>query len=436
MSLREDTLKSLTSSVANSFNELWSFRHEFEQSMFTSYDEAAVKIAMGWDPAFLPNFQFSGEALVSSQKDFFGCFALGEAIAEFLIGLESYGAHDILSGKDYDQYANFCAYNTSFHLIDSFLCLHGSFYIRDPVQGAAWKMLRRMDRPKRGTLVTTLEPVRLITPKRDRCNYVVATLNSNTVDWKFSPVNSGSVHSHRWRAFGELLLRILESDGIGSIREEIRQFFSYFAGRLSYLGVADADYHTVDGFRRMVRFACLDPPMREQVRSPNVSDLRNLSIYRNRTVDDYMRLVGKLLDPSVIGPIPKAVGLYFKRLAQGLIVSVGPLLNSVISKAKETLEGEPDSFRNGLESSFLMSNLVELDSSKIVDSQVYDHIDEDIRNLLKKYFGTQRYLPIPENIVSWQVGAAANPVFRMIRSPVTFGPALSPNPSWFPKPKE
>jgi hypothetical protein len=149
-----------------------------------------------------------------------------------------------------------------------------------------------------------------------------------------------------------------------------------------------------------------------------------------------MRLVGKLLDPSVIGPIPKAVGLYFKRLAQGLIVSVGPLLNSVISKAKETLEGEPDSFRNGLESSFLMSNLVELDSSKIVDSQVYDHIDEDIRNLLKKYFGTQRYLPIPENIISWQVGAAANPVFRMIRSPVTFGPALSPNPSWFPKPKE
>jgi len=63
MSLREDTLKSLTSSVANSFNELWSFRHEFEQSMFTSYDEAAVKIAMGWDPAFFRISNFLGRLL-------------------------------------------------------------------------------------------------------------------------------------------------------------------------------------------------------------------------------------------------------------------------------------------------------------------------------------------------------------------------------------
>ena len=429
-------MKGFVASTVGSFKELWRFRREFEQLTFQTYDEAASQLALNWDPAFLPNFQFAGETLHSRQKNVFGIFPLGEAIAEFLIGLESLGAHDILSEKDYDQYANFCAYNSSFHLIDAFLCLHGSFYVHGPVESASWKILRRIDRPEyRRIPVTTLEPVGLVGPKRGLCNYVFASLDANTAEWKCIPVDLRSVHRSRWRAFGDLLLRLLDSDGVDSIRVEIRQFFSYFAGRLSYLGFDDSNYQTASGVRRMVRFACIDPPRREEVRSPNVADLRNLSIYRNRTVDDYMRLVGKELDPSKIGPIPKAIGVYFKRLAQGLILSVGPLINSVIVQAKEALENELDSFRNGLQSAFLMSNLLELDSSKIVESQVYGAISEEIRNLVATYFGHQRYIPIPLKVITWNMGSSENPILRLFRPPVTFGTVVSPNAKWLPEPQ-
>jgi hypothetical protein len=140
-------------------------------------------------------------------------------------------------------------------------------------------------------------------------------------------------------------------------------------------------------------------------------------------------MAGQRYDPTLIETPGKMTGMHFRRLAQGLARTQIVSLSRTIEEIKNA--SNPELFANGLLSSFLMSNLVELDSTKIVDSEIYDVLHPNLAELVKTYFGDRRYLPVSENVIPWAVGPPKNPSMHIIKPTTTYGVCVSLNPKWF-----
>ena len=138
------SLRQYSTSLAESFQALFDYRTEFQNRTFSSYDEAAREISLNWDPRFLPNFEMEDGEPVSRQQNFFTLFSFAEVLSELLVGIEQLGAYDLLQTNDFDQFANFVSYTSSFHLIDSFLCLAGIYFIPNPVEDCEWVQDRKI----------------------------------------------------------------------------------------------------------------------------------------------------------------------------------------------------------------------------------------------------------------------------------------------------
>ncbi len=217
-----------------------------------------------------------------------------------------------------------------------------------------------------------------------------------------------------------------------SIPKEIRQFFGYFAGHLAYAGLGNPNNRTAAGLRQLIRFACIDFNMYGNVKSALVPVIRNMSIYRNRSVDDYMRLVGRYLNPKILGPPPRLFGVHLRRLAQGLARHQVSEINELVRRIKLALTSDLAAFYNGVETALLFSGMVELDIRKLDATDVYRKIDSDIIELVDDYFGKTKYLGISQDFKRWNVGTPTNPIFHTLRPPITYGPCLTPNQQWFP----
>src|SRR5438034_3822688 len=420
----------LSESVSRDYESLWQFRKAFEQRSFATKDETAIELSLNWDPDFLPNFEFMNGVIASRQDGFFGTFVLGESIAEFLKGIEDFGAYHLLREEDYDPLANLAAYTSAFHLLDSFLCLNGILFLHSPIGRTAWKFHRFL--PQKGyERVPTLKlaPDGLFRPNGNRVKWLRATFESDTGKWTYTPDPLRSVHRTKWRVFGEILLQRIDKLGIDGVPKEIRQFLGYCAGHLTYHGIREASNDTPEGLRNLVRYTCIGYPLGNQVFEPLIANLRNLAIYKNRTFDDYMRMAGPRYNPALIETPGRMTGMHFRRLAQGLARTQVTSLTRTIEEIKNVSNPEP--FANGLLSSFLMSNLVELDSGKIVDSEVYNVLHPSLAELVKTYFGDRRYLPVSEDVIPWPVGPPDNPEMHIIKPTTTYGICVSLNPKWF-----
>ena len=127
--MRPLRVDALGASLSASFRVLSQFRNKFQGRQFKSCDEAAIELSMSWDPRFLPNFEVENNRITSPQEEWFTVFAFAEALSELLIGIEELSAYEVLERKDYDQFANFASYTSCFHLVDSFLCSSGLYWI-------------------------------------------------------------------------------------------------------------------------------------------------------------------------------------------------------------------------------------------------------------------------------------------------------------------
>jgi len=422
-------LLALYKSVAQDYEFLWRFRKEFERRSFVTKDEAAIELSLNWDPDFLPNFEFANGGITSRQHDFFGTFALGEAMAEFLKGIEDYGAYSLLEAKNYDPLANMAAYTSAFHLLDSFLCLNGILFLRSPVGRSAWKFHRFL--PQKGyekVPVLKLAPDGLFRANGNRVNWLRATFES-IGKWTYVPDSLRSVHRTKWAIFGGMLLSRIERMGVAGVPKEIRQFLGYCAGHLTYHGVKEASNDTVEGLRNLIQYTCIGYRLGNLKFDPLIVDLRNLAIYKNRTFDDYMRMAGPRYDQRLIKTPGKMTGMHVARLAQGLARVQAGSLSQTIEQTKRSSVSE--SFSDGLRSSFLMSNLVELDSTKVVKSEVYRVLHPALKQLVKTYFGDRRYLPVSEDVIPWAVGPKDNVAMHIIKPTTTYGICVSLNPQWF-----
>jgi hypothetical protein len=416
-------------SLAESFQALFNYRIEFQNRTFSSYDEAAREISLNWDPRFLPNFEMHDGEPVSRQQNSLTLFSFSEVLSELLVGIEQLGAYDLLEPRDFDQFANFVSYTSSFHLIDSFLCLAGTYFIPNPVEDCAWVLDRRMTiQQARGTPMYRLDPVPLkINQQKPR--YLIGELREHEsgTRWSFRPEYGGSIHVSRWRCFGEKLKALIRMDGARSIPRPVQQFFGLLQGPLAYLGLIREDEEVP--LNKLIDYACIRSRFDGITTDAFAPKVRNLAIYRNQSLDEYLRRLGPTLDPSIIDSPSKVYGTHFHRLASGIATWQVDRLTSVLSHLERELPG--DVFVNGMRSALLFSGLVELNFSKVVDNPLYNAIPAAFRDVVAPIFRERRYIPGRIGGPGWQVGTGpAN--LHFLRLPITIPDILTPRPDWLP----
>ncbi|MGA8855923.1 MAG: hypothetical protein WB643_02030 [Candidatus Bathyarchaeia archaeon] len=231
----------------------------------------------------------------------------------------------------------------------------------------------------------------------------------------------------RWRCFGEKLKALIRADGAGSIPRPVQQFFGLFQGPIAYLGLIREDEEIP--LNKLIDYACIGSRFDGITTDAFAPKARNLAIYRNQSLDDYLRRLGPTLDPSIIDSPSKVYGMHFHKLASGIATWQVDRLTSVLSYLERELP--EDVFVNGMRSALLLSGLVELDFSKVVESQLYDTIPAALRDVVTPIFRNRRYIPGRIGGPGWQVGTGpAN--LHFLRLPVTIPGILTPRPDWLP----
>jgi hypothetical protein len=380
---------------------------------------------MFWDPRFLPNFKLENDKITSPQVEWFTVFAFAETLSELLIGIEELSAYEVLERKDYDQFANFVSYTCSFHLVDSFLCSSGLYWIPNPVGGCEWKQVRRITAPPaQGAPVSELEPCAFKFQGRNAS--ILAKWTESTVgrNWAFEPRDPRPVHVSRWRSFGEELQRLLKRDGLESVPKRVRRFFGLFSGHLAYRGNAKNGSRSLSGLQKLIRMACLD-------KDALVPRLRNLAVYDNRSLDEHFRLVSHMLDETIVDSPTKLAARHFNQLGKGLAEWQVDRLTKILSVVEQKLGSQ--ACQEGVRTAFLFSGLVELDFPKVVDSGFYDELHRSIRDVVAPVFRNRRFIPLRMKLRAWNVGTTKRPEFHLMRLPITVPGVIALRDHWFPK---
>jgi hypothetical protein len=417
------TVEEFGASLAASFQVLSQFKSQFQSLRFKSYDEAAIQLSMFWDPRFLPNFKLQNDIITSPQEKWFTVFAFAEALSELLIGIEELSAYEVLERKDYDQFANFTSYTSCFHLADSFLCSSGFYWIPNPVGGCEWKRFRRITaRPAQGAPVSQLEQ-RAFNLEGGKPS-ILAKWTGSASNWAFEPKDPRPVHVSRWRFFGEELQRLLKQGGLESVPKRVRRFFGLFSGHLAFRGDDTGGTKTVPGLRKLIRAACLD----EDALVPR---MRSLAVYENRSLDEHLRLVSPMLDETIVDSPTKLAAQHFNQLGKGVAEWQVDRLMRTLSVVEKKLG--PKECSEGVKSAFLFSGLVELDFSKVVDSDFYDDFHRSIRDVIAPVFRNRRFIPLATKMYSWNVGSLKRPEFHVMRLPITVPGVIVLHDQWFPK---
>jgi hypothetical protein len=294
------TITQFASNLAECLQALFDRRVQFQKRTFSTYDEAAREISLNWDPRFLPNFEMHDGEPVSRQQHFFTLFSFAEVLSELLIGIEQLGAYDLLEGKDFDQFANFASYTSSFHLIDSFLCLAGTYFIPNPMGDCAWVSDRKMTiQQARGTPMYRLDPL-FLKINQQRPRYLIGEIieHESRTNWSFTPEYGGSIHVSRWKRFGEKLKALIRTDGARSIPRPVQQFFGLFQGPFANLGLVGENEEAP--LNKLIDYACVRSRFDGITTDAFAPRIRNLAIYRNQSLDEYLRRLGPTLSLTLV----------------------------------------------------------------------------------------------------------------------------------------
>jgi hypothetical protein len=377
---------------------------------------------------------------VSRQKNFFTLFCFAEVLSELLVGIEQLDAYDLLQARDFDQFANFVSYTSSFHLIDSFLCLEGIYFIPNPVEDCKWVQSRIAIQEAKETPMYQLDRVPLKINQRKRRYLVFHTIHPQQpryligkfgekpdTQWSFRPDYGGSIHASRWRCFGEKLKALIRKDGADSIPSPVHHFFGLFRSPLAYLGII----REVDEvpLNKLIDYACIRSNFDGITTEAFAPIARNLAIYSNQALDDYLRRLGPTLSPSITDFPSKIYGMHFHELANGVAAWQVNRLASVMSYLERELA--TDVLDYGMRCALHFSGLVELDYSKVVDNSLYDAIPAALRNVVAPRFRNRRYISGRISGPRWPAGTSvAN--LHFFRLPRTIPEVLTPRADWLP----
>ena len=134
------------------------------------------------------------------------------------------------------------------------------------------------------------------------------------------------------------------------------------------------------------------------------------------------------------GPVTKLNARHFARLSTGLIRWQNARLTAILTRSESILGEQSPAFINGVRSAILLSGLVELDHSKIVDSAIYDSMHISIRENIRPLFHNRRYIPSRLKSIAWNAGTTGRPQIHALALPIAIPDVLTPGDDWFRRP--
>jgi len=230
-------LKDRVDNLAACFRFLRRYQDSLKGRQFSNEIEQYIETI---EPSYFPTFRvkYQDDTLEISPKhpNLFELCMMSTTLESYYRGVDQFPSGSYLEKTNYTQFAIFAHYSSIFHLIDSFLSIHGLVFIPSPRDGIEIVPTPKPEGlPER--LVHLLPTMRLGTLKKrngDPIRTIKATARILTKEkrrrWIFEPASLR--HETRWQEFGKLLLLYLDNGLSSEIPRNLRYCIEYFGNHI------------------------------------------------------------------------------------------------------------------------------------------------------------------------------------------------------------
>jgi len=339
------------------------------------------------EPGYFPTFetQYHDGTMEISPKHprLFELCVMSTALESFYRGVDQFPAGFYLEKRDYTQFALLAHYSSIFHLIDSFLAIHGKVFIPLPKDGVELVPTPKPEGlPKR--LVHLFPTMRLGFLKKSNGDSVAAVkatakmlTKRRNKRWIFEPTNLR--HETRWQEFGSLLLKYIDNGLSSEIPKDLRYFIEYFGNHILIGSPEWGQYDAVGNdahLRILIPKACRSIPK-----------IRHEAIYRNEAWDKAAKYASQILGKKDLPLDPLKYKIYhLNRMNIALLDWQTRIIYTFIEEVKEAT-GNDEIFLKGYEKCALLAELLEMSSKHIIEEEEgLDRINPKIKKIALEIF--------------------------------------------------
>ena len=187
------------------------------EEIFADKDKLGIMFKRGVEMLpLVPVFEEHKGKLELKSRRFFEMIRFSLATSSFVKGIDQFSCACRISELDCPQFAAFAYYSSIFHLIHSFVTIHGRVYIPKTIADVDFKTEEK---------IIEKEKVREIIKIHPKWNKFVKGMYSKNHDWLFQNVGVG--HAERWKDFADILKLYIRNNWRSQIPDGIIRFWGY-----------------------------------------------------------------------------------------------------------------------------------------------------------------------------------------------------------------
>jgi hypothetical protein len=345
---------------------LKNYQDSLKERKFSNEIEKNIEtIVPGYFPTFLAKYENGTLEISLKHLNLFELCVMSTTLESYYRGVDQFPPGIYLEKMDYTQFAIFAHYSSIFHLVDSFLSIHGLIFIPSPKNDVEIVPTQKPEGlPER--LVHIFPTMRLGQLKKrngDPIEAVKATARMLTKGrdkrWIFEPTNLR--HETRWEEFGKLLLLYLDNGLSDQIPKNLRYFIEYFGNHILIGSPEWGDYNAVENdahLKILIPKACR-----------NIPKVRHEAIYRNEAWDKAAKYASKILKQEDLPMDPLKYKIYHtKQLNISLLKWQTEIISTFVEATKKQL-GNDSIFLAGHEKCVQLAELLEMSSKHITEEK-------------------------------------------------------------------
>lgn len=166
----------------------------------------------------IPLFESQEGKLILKSTRFFEIIRLALAVSAFIKGADQFVSAEKLSIAKQHQFTVFAYYSSVFHLITSFLALHGIVYCPKSMEGVSFTDIRKKQDGEKVKEIVKISPIGF-----DK--FVKGIFHSESERWSFSTISND--HTTRWKEFCDLLKKYIGNNWEKEIPGGVIAFWGY-----------------------------------------------------------------------------------------------------------------------------------------------------------------------------------------------------------------
>ncbi|HLE74837.1 MAG TPA: hypothetical protein VI864_02170 [Candidatus Bathyarchaeia archaeon] len=254
----------------------------------------------------IPFFESQKGKLILKSARFFEIIRFALAVSAFIKGADQFVSAEKLSAVEQHQFTVFAYYSSVFHLLTSFLAIHGIVYCPKSMEGVSLTSVRKKEDGD-----TVKETLKVSPTGFDK--FVKGFFNSEKNEWNFSNISND--HATRWKEFCDLLKKYIGNNWEKEIPKGVIAFWGYMK--------VIAEYKETFWDKEKKEYIIAFTDKKELLKVLNScqflpAKIRHQKIYEDRHFD----LFGESFTRKSQNPpdeLAKAEESFFRRLAKDLL---------------------------------------------------------------------------------------------------------------------